>query len=41
MAKNTRIENFLRQFRDEASKELNRLNATQFMEIWNHYDLDG
>jgi hypothetical protein len=34
-------ENFLRQFRDEHSKEIKPLTAAQFMEIWSHYDLDG
>lgn len=34
-------ENFLRQFRDENSKELKQLTAAQFMEIWSHYDTDG
>jgi len=34
-------ENFLRQFRDEQSKEIKQLTATQFMEIWSHYDVDG
>ena len=34
-------ENFLRQFRDEQSKELKQITATQFMEIWSHYDIDG
>jgi hypothetical protein len=34
-------ENFLLQFRDEQSKELKQLTATQFMEIWSHYDIDG
>lgn len=34
-------ENFLRQFRDEQSKELKPITATQFMEIWSHYDIDG
>ncbi|CAF1012734.1 unnamed protein product [Rotaria sp. Silwood1] len=34
-------ENFLRQYRDEQSKELKQLTATQFMEIWSHYDVDG
>ena len=34
-------ENFLRQFRDEQSRELKQLTATQFMEIWSHYDVDG
>ena len=34
-------ENFLRQFRDEKSKEFVELTATQFTEIWSHYDRDG
>lgn len=34
-------DNFLRQFRDEQSKEIKQLTATQFMEIWSHYDIDG
>ena len=34
-------ENFLRQFRDEQSKEMKQLTAAQFMEIWSHYDTDG
>ena len=34
-------ENFLRQFRDEQSKEIKQLTAAQFMEIWSHYDTDG
>jgi len=34
-------ENFLKQFRDEQSKELKQLTAIQFMEIWSHYDVDG
>jgi hypothetical protein len=34
-------ENFLRQFRDEQSKEIKHLTAAQFMEIWSHYDTDG
>ena len=33
--------NFLKQFRDEQSKEFQQLNAHQFMEIWSHYDTDG
>lgn len=40
-SKHQKRENFLRQFRDEGSKELKQINATQFMEIWNHYDIDG
>jgi hypothetical protein len=34
-------ENFLRQFRDEQSKEFKQLTASQFMEIWSHYDTDS
>lgn len=34
-------ENFLRQFRDEQSKEFKQLTASQFMEVWSHYDIDG
>lgn len=33
--------NFLQQFRDEQSKELKQLTASQFMEVWSHYDIDG
>lgn len=33
--------NFLRQFRDKSSKQLKKFSATQFMEVWNHYDSDG
>ena len=33
--------NFLRQFRDAESRELTRLSAAQFTEVWNHYDNDG
>ncbi|CAF0974907.1 unnamed protein product [Didymodactylos carnosus] len=39
--KQRKKENFLRQFRDEQSKELKQLTAAQFMEIWSHYDTDG
>jgi len=34
-------ENFLRQFRDKESRELTRLSAVQFMEVWEHYDTDS
>ncbi|CAF4295213.1 unnamed protein product [Rotaria socialis] len=34
-------ENFLQKFRDEQSRELKQITATQFMEIWSHYDVDG
>eukprot|EP00091_Calanus_sinicus_P005622 TRINITY_DN16082_c0_g1_i2.p1 TRINITY_DN16082_c0_g1~~TRINITY_DN16082_c0_g1_i2.p1 ORF type:complete len:147 (-),score=52.25 TRINITY_DN16082_c0_g1_i2:298-738(-) len=33
--------NFLRQFCNAESKELNKLSAVQFMEVWDHYDNDG
>ena len=37
----TRASNFMRQFRDSESKELKQLTASQFMEVWEHYDDDG
>ncbi|XP_042207932.1 calbindin-32-like isoform X3 [Homarus americanus] len=33
--------NFMRQFRDDESRELKKLTANQFMEVWSHYDADG
>ena len=33
--------NFMRQFRDVESRELMKLSAVQFMEVWDHYDSDG
>ncbi|XP_026467837.1 calbindin-32 [Ctenocephalides felis] len=33
--------NFMRQYRDPESKELRKLSANQFMEVWSHYDCDG
>lgn len=33
--------NFMRQFRDPDSRELKKLSANQFMEVWSHYDGDG
>ena len=33
--------NFLRQFRDKNSRQFNKFTATQFMDVWNHYDSDG
>ncbi len=33
--------NFMRQFRDSESRELKKLTAQQFMEVWDHYDDDG
>lgn len=36
-----RCTNFMRQFRDPESRELTKLSANQFMEVWSHYDKDG
>ncbi|XP_066900895.1 calbindin-32 isoform X1 [Halyomorpha halys] len=33
--------NFMRQFRDPDSRELKKLSAHQFMEVWSHYDKDS
>ena len=33
--------NFMRQFRDSESRQLKKLTANQFMEVWSHYDADG
>ncbi|GAB0099935.1 Calbindin [Sergentomyia squamirostris] len=33
--------NFLRQYRDPESRELKKLSANQFMEVWSHYDKDA
>ena len=33
--------NFLRQFRDNDSREIQQLSAAQFMKVWEHYDEDG
>lgn len=33
--------NFMRQYRDPNSRELKKLSANQFMEVWSHYDKDG
>ena len=33
--------NFMRQFRDAESRELKKLTANQFMDVWGHYDEDG
>lgn len=33
--------NFMRQFRDPESRELKKLSANQFMDVWSHYDKDG
>ncbi|XP_055692142.1 calbindin-32 isoform X2 [Lutzomyia longipalpis] len=33
--------NFMRQYRDPESRELRKLSANQFMEVWSHYDKDA
>lgn len=33
--------NFMKQYRDPESRELKKLSANQFMEVWSHYDRDG
>lgn len=33
--------NFLRQFRDKETREFKQITASQFMDVWNHYDSDG
>ncbi|KAL8616393.1 Calbindin-32 [Nucella lapillus] len=33
--------NFLRQFRDDSSRQLKEITAGQFIDVWNHYDNDG
>lgn len=33
--------NFMRQYRDPESRELKKLSANQFMDVWSHYDRDG
>lgn len=35
-----KAQNFMRQFRDPESRELKKLTANQFMEVWSHYDVD-
>ncbi|KAL1115271.1 hypothetical protein AAG570_007302 [Ranatra chinensis] len=36
-----RAVNFMRQYRDPKSRELKKLSANQFMQVWGHYDKDG
>ena len=36
-----KAQNFMRQYRDPESRELRKLSANQFMEVWSHYDKDG
>lgn len=31
----------MRQYRDPESRELKKLSANQFMDVWSHYDKDG
>ena len=33
--------NFLKQFRDANSRQFRKFTASQFMEVWNHYDTDS
>ncbi|KAF5283294.1 hypothetical protein FQA39_LY17358 [Lamprigera yunnana] len=33
--------NFMKQYRDPESRELKKLSANQFMEVWSHYDRDA
>ncbi|XP_041377165.1 calbindin-32-like isoform X2 [Gigantopelta aegis] len=33
--------NFLKQFRDIKTRDFKRITASQFMDVWNHYDSDG
>lgn len=41
MSSQEKCNNFMRQFRDDESRELKKLTANQFMEVWSHYDADG
>uniref|UniRef100_A0A1I8QFA2 EF-hand domain-containing protein n=1 Tax=Stomoxys calcitrans TaxID=35570 RepID=A0A1I8QFA2_STOCA len=36
-----KAQNFMRQYRDPESRELKKLSANQFMDVWAHYDNDG
>lgn len=36
-----KAQNFMRQYRDPESRELKKLSAHQFMDVWSHYDKDG
>lgn len=33
--------NFLRQYRDLSTGDFKKIKASQFMDVWNHYDRDG
>ncbi|KAK6174655.1 hypothetical protein SNE40_017890 [Patella caerulea] len=33
--------NFLRQFRDINTREFKKISASQFNDVWTHYDQDG
>jgi hypothetical protein len=39
--KSSKRKNFLNKFQNEKSKEFRELTASQFIDIWNHYDSDG
>ena len=39
--KTEKCKNFLRQFRDKDTRQLKKFTASQFMEVWSHYDSDG
>lgn len=41
MAEKAKDYNFLKQFRDKNSRQFHKFTASQFMEVWNHYDKDG
>ncbi|XP_059150990.1 calbindin-32-like isoform X1 [Physella acuta] len=34
-------QNFLRQFRDKKTRKFKEISASNFMDVWNHYDSDG
>lgn len=36
-----KAQNFMRQYRDPDSRELKKLSANQFMDVWSHYDVDS
>ena len=35
------VENFLKQFRIENADTFEKFTATQFLDVWMHYDRDG
>ena len=34
-------ENFFMSFRDKNNRKLNKFTASQFLDVWNHFDVDG